>query len=104
AALSLFHQGRRHLAVEMRIAPGLIVESVEDGEGGWPLLNGEPRDRAHFSVHQGDGGTQKILDLFLFARLLLQRNIQSKICHRRLSFDRASGSKTCKHAFETGKV
>src|SRR5262245_21187503 len=42
AGLDFLHQGRRHLAVEMRIAPGLVVERVKDGEGGWPLLNREP--------------------------------------------------------------
>src|ERR1700730_4801913 len=77
-----FHQGRRHLAVEMRIAPGLVVERVEDGEGGRSLLNGEPRDRARFSVHQWHGRTQKIRDILLFARLSLKWNIQSKLSHR----------------------
>src|SRR3984893_4005589 len=57
AGLGFFHQRRRHLAVEMRVAPGLVVERVEDGERGRSLLNGEPRDRAHLSVHQGYGGT-----------------------------------------------
>src|SRR5262249_37743997 len=32
AGLGFFHQRRRHLAVEMRVAPGLVVERVEDGE------------------------------------------------------------------------
>jgi hypothetical protein len=66
----------------MCIAPGLVIERVEDCEGGWTLLNSEPRDRTHFSVHQGYGGTQKIRELFLFSRLRLQWNVQSKFCHR----------------------
>jgi hypothetical protein len=49
----------------MRIAPGLVVERVEDGEGGWPVLNGEPRDRSRLIIHQGHGRPQKISDLFL---------------------------------------
>ena len=32
AGLGFFHQCRRHLAVEMRVAPGFVVECVEDGE------------------------------------------------------------------------
>src|ERR1700730_11420106 len=52
-----FHQRRRDLAGEMRRAPGRGVERVEDGERGRSLLNGEPRDRARLSVHQGYGGT-----------------------------------------------
>src|SRR5712691_10218382 len=82
--LGLFHQGCRHLAVKMRVAPGLVVERVEDGEGGRPLLNGEPRDRARLSVRQGYGGTQKIRDLLLLARLRPQRNVQCKFCHHLL--------------------
>src|ERR1700739_2351640 len=65
AALRLFHQGRCHLAVEMRVAPGFVVERVEYGEGGRPHLNGEPRNRSRFSVHQGYGGAEKIHALFL---------------------------------------
>src|SRR5260221_13738440 len=65
----------------MRIAPGLVVERVEDGEGGRSLLNGKPRDRARFSVHQWHGRTQKIRDILLFARLSLKWNIQSKLSH-----------------------
>src|SRR5215216_3112359 len=75
AGLGFFHQGRRHLAVEMRVAPGLVVERVEDGERGRSFLNGEPRDRAHLSVHQWYGGAQKLRDLLLLARLRLLRNV-----------------------------
>jgi hypothetical protein len=39
AGLGFFHQRRRHLAVEMRVAPGLVVERVEDGERGRSLLS-----------------------------------------------------------------
>src|SRR5262245_21579243 len=81
AGPDFLHQRRRYPAIEMRFAPGLVIERVEDCEGGWPLLNGEPRNRAAFGVHQGYGGTQKIGDLVLFARLRLQRDIQSKLCH-----------------------
>src|SRR6202048_3136166 len=91
-----FHQRRRHLAVEMRVAPGLVVERVEDGERGRSLLNGEPRDRAHLSVHQGYRGTEKIRDLLLLARLRLQRNVQCKFCHHSLLLGQGpSGTKTC---------
>src|SRR5271169_1327500 len=75
AALRLFHQGRCHLAVEVGVAPSFIVERVEYGEGGRPHLNGEPRNRSRFSVHQGEGGAQKICDLLLLARLRFQRNV-----------------------------
>src|SRR3982074_2890570 len=51
----------------MPTRPSLVVERIEDGEGGWPLLNGEPRDRARLGVHQGYGRTQKIRDLLLLA-------------------------------------
>ena len=47
----------------MRFAPSLIVESVEYGEARWSFLNGEPRDRARFSIHQGYGRTQEVRDL-----------------------------------------
>ena len=77
-----FHQGRRDLAIEVRVSPGLIVECVENGERGRPLLNGEPRGRARFSVDQRYGGTQEIRDLILFARLRLQRNVKGTSCHR----------------------
>jgi len=80
AGLGFFHQCRSHPAIEMRVAPGFVVERVEDGKRGRSLLDGKPRDRAHLSVHQGYGGTQKIRDLFLLARLRPQRNIQCKFC------------------------
>jgi hypothetical protein len=38
AGLGLFHQGRRHFAVEVRVAPGLVIKSVEDGEAGRSFL------------------------------------------------------------------
>ena len=34
AGRGFFHQGRRHLAIEMRVAPGLVIERVEDSERG----------------------------------------------------------------------
>src|SRR5882672_1332776 len=84
ASLCFFHQGRRHLAVEVGIATGRVVERVENGEGGRALLNGKPRDRPRLSVYQGYGGTQKICDLLLLSWLRLQRNVQSNFCHRLL--------------------
>src|SRR5437016_13798776 len=51
------------------------------------VLNGEPRDRARLSVHQGYGGTQKIRDLLLLSRLRPQRNVQCKFCHHLLPSD-----------------
>ena len=32
--LGFFHQSRRHFAVEVCIAPGLVVKRIEDGERG----------------------------------------------------------------------
>src|SRR5271166_3574575 len=71
----LFHQCRRDPAVEMRVAAAFVIERVENGKGGWPLLNGEQRNRGRLSIHERYGGTQKIRDLFLLARLRLQRNV-----------------------------
>ena len=51
AALRFFHQGCGHLTLEVRVAPGFVVERVEDCKGGWTLLNGEPGDRSRFSIH-----------------------------------------------------
>src|SRR5262245_32887193 len=95
--LGFFHQSRRHLAVEMRIATGLVVERVEDSERGWPLLDREPRDRARFSVHQRQGGAQKIRNVLLLARLRLQRNIESKFCHDLTPPSTAIGTNGCAH-------
>lgn len=36
AAPRFLHQGRGHLAVEMRVAPSLVIERIEDGEGRGP--------------------------------------------------------------------
>jgi hypothetical protein len=53
AILGLVHQCRRYLAVEVRIAPGLVLERIEDGERRRPFLNRKPADRAWLGVHQG---------------------------------------------------
>ena len=74
----------------MRLAPALVVERVEDGEGGRALLNGEPRDGAGLGIHQGNGGLQKIRDLLLLARLRLQRDVKREPGHRLLLFKAAS--------------
>jgi hypothetical protein len=59
AGLGLFHQGGRHFALEVRLPPALVIKRVEDGEGGRPFLNCEPRDRAWFRVDQGTAERRK---------------------------------------------
>src|SRR5262249_37586361 len=49
--IDLFHQGRCQLAVEMRIAPGLIVVGAEDRKARLSLLDGKPRNRTGFVIH-----------------------------------------------------
>src|SRR5262249_11866811 len=84
ARLGLFHQGSGHLAVEMRVAAGLVVEAVENGEGRRTLLDGMPGDRARLVIDERDGRSQEIGDFLLLAGLRLQWNVESKLRHRRL--------------------
>ncbi len=57
ARFGFFHQGRRHFAIQMRIAPSVVVERIKNCKSRRPLLNSEPRNRADLSVYQGYGGT-----------------------------------------------
>src|SRR5262249_44412004 len=76
SGLSLLHQSRGHLSVQMCVDAGFVVERIENGEPGRPLLNGEPRLGAGLGVDQGQGRPQELGDVLLLAGLRLERNIE----------------------------
>src|ERR1700746_872039 len=78
------HQCRGDLAVEMRIATGLVTESVENCKRRRAVLNGKPADRTRFGIYQRQRRFQEFRNFLFFARLGLKGNIQSKLGHRLL--------------------
>src|SRR5262249_326958 len=90
AGLRLLHQRRRHLAVEVRVAPGFVVERIENGESRRSLLDGEPGFRGRFGVHQGESGPQEVGDLLLLTRLRLEWDIERVFGHDILLCERFS--------------
>ena len=86
ARRDLLHQRGSDLSVEVRVTAGLVVECIEYGERGWPLLNGIPGHRSRLGVHQGNRRPQKLRDLVLLARLGFKRNVKCEFCHAALLF------------------
>jgi len=62
-----FHQRRGDLAIEMRIAAGLVIESVENRKRGRAFLNCKPAYGAGFSIYQRQRRLQEFRNFLFFA-------------------------------------
>src|SRR5258708_15704634 len=68
----------------MRVAPGLVVECVENRERRRAFLDSKPGDRARFGVDQRQRRFKEIRDFLFLTRLGLKRNVQRNLGHRSL--------------------